>query len=113
MSEGESPALDDLESSLGGLMSGLLESLAFLDAGSSSVFCPENAEFLKHEYSNNAKNGKHNVMILARICITCTYFTIEVKQMSLVFRRGVFEHAAENIQRVAATVPFSRGLAGC
>lgn len=42
------------------------------------------------------------------VAFTGAYFTIEVKQVSPVFRSGVFEHGAENVQHVAA-VSFCRG----
>lgn len=38
----------------------------------------------------------------AYLTLTCAYFTLEVKQVSLVLGRRVFEHGAEDVQHAAA-----------
>lgn len=42
------------------------------------------------------------------VAFTGAYFTVEVEEMSPVFRGGVFEHGTENIWHVA-TVSFPTG----
>lgn len=38
---------------------------------------------------------------MTNITITCTYFTLDVKQVSLVLGSGVFEHGVEDVRHAA------------